>query len=113
MVETVDASTVVSGGDANPIVNSSVNETEHYCPSVRIVHVAKTENGACGFHLTRSKWDPYPWVSLSGRVIDKLVLSLISWCSVFPKMRCSYVFLISECLTLNCLLLFLIEVKIN
>lgn len=36
---------------------------DHYNPSVRMVHVPKLENGSCGFNLSRSKWDPYPWVS--------------------------------------------------
>ncbi|XP_053673809.1 uncharacterized protein LOC128724066 [Anopheles nili] len=36
---------------------------DHYDPSVRILHIPKKTDGSCGFHLTRSKWDPYPWVS--------------------------------------------------
>ncbi|XP_030746329.1 uncharacterized protein LOC115875092 isoform X1 [Sitophilus oryzae] len=31
-------------------------------PSVRIVEFEK-KGPNCGFHLTRGKWDPYPWVS--------------------------------------------------
>lgn len=31
--------------------------------SVRMLHIPKLPNGSCGFHLSRSKWDPYPWVS--------------------------------------------------
>ncbi|XP_023309876.1 uncharacterized protein LOC108916208 [Anoplophora glabripennis] len=35
---------------------------DHYNPSVRLVEIER--NGStCGFHLTRGKWDPYPWVS--------------------------------------------------
>ncbi|XP_017486675.1 PREDICTED: uncharacterized protein LOC108375106 isoform X1 [Rhagoletis zephyria] len=36
---------------------------EHYDPSVRLLCIRKTITGSCGFHLTRTKWDPYPWVS--------------------------------------------------
>ena len=38
---------------------------DHYSPSVRVVNVAKpldTTSGF-GFHLSRSKWDPYPYIS--------------------------------------------------
>ncbi|XP_065366325.1 uncharacterized protein LOC135959177 [Calliphora vicina] len=38
-------------------------DNDHYESSVRFVEIDKSPNGACGFHLTRSKWDPYPWVS--------------------------------------------------
>ncbi|KAJ8950334.1 hypothetical protein NQ318_021194 [Aromia moschata] len=34
----------------------------HYEPSVRLVDIEKNDS-QCGFHLTRGKWDPYPWVS--------------------------------------------------
>lgn len=37
---------------------------DHYNPSVRLLKIDKSTNGACGFHLTRSKWDPYPWVRI-------------------------------------------------
>ncbi|KAM7363310.1 uncharacterized protein ACRADG_000264 isoform 1-T4 [Cochliomyia hominivorax] len=36
---------------------------DHYESSVRFIKINKSPNGACGFHLTRTKWDPYPWVS--------------------------------------------------
>ncbi|XP_031335594.1 uncharacterized protein LOC116165359 isoform X2 [Photinus pyralis] len=32
-------------------------------PSVRVVEMERQSSQSCGFHLTRSKWDPYPWVS--------------------------------------------------
>lgn len=36
---------------------------EHQNPAVRVCDVTKpVEGGSCGFHLTRTKWDPYPWV---------------------------------------------------
>uniref|UniRef100_A0A1I8NY82 RING-type domain-containing protein n=1 Tax=Stomoxys calcitrans TaxID=35570 RepID=A0A1I8NY82_STOCA len=38
-------------------------EDDHYESVVRLLHIDKTPNGSCGFHLTRTKWDPYPWVS--------------------------------------------------
>uniref|UniRef100_A0AAG5CSM6 PDZ domain-containing protein n=1 Tax=Anopheles atroparvus TaxID=41427 RepID=A0AAG5CSM6_ANOAO len=42
---------------------STAGTDNHYDPSVRILHIPKQTDGSCGFHLTRSKWDPYPWVS--------------------------------------------------
>lgn len=35
---------------------------DHYNPTVREVNIPKLANGSCGFDLSRSKWDPYPWV---------------------------------------------------
>ncbi|KAK5639032.1 hypothetical protein RI129_011524 [Pyrocoelia pectoralis] len=40
-----------------------VDESHTTNPSVRVVEVEKQNSESCGFHLTRSKWDPYPWVS--------------------------------------------------
>lgn len=37
--------------------------SEHSQPSVRVCKVDKSESGSCGFHLTRTKWDPYPWIA--------------------------------------------------
>ena len=38
---------------------------DHYNPSVRLLQIKKTEHdGSCGFHLSRSRWDPYPWVKI-------------------------------------------------
>lgn len=39
-----------------------VDEEDHYNPSVRLLEIDR-QNTSCGFHLTRSKWDPYPWIS--------------------------------------------------
>lgn len=38
---------------------------DHYSPSVRVVHVSKPvdSTSSFGFHLSRSKWDPYPYIS--------------------------------------------------
>lgn len=41
------------------------NDSDHYESSVRCLTIDKSPNGACGFHLTRTKWDPYPWVGSS------------------------------------------------
>jgi C-terminal processing protease CtpA/Prc len=41
----------------------SEESDKHYNPSVRICEVVRSTSSSCGFHLTRSKWDPYPWVS--------------------------------------------------
>lgn len=34
--------------------------------------LARNEKKTCGFHLTRSKWDPYPWVGFveQGSIAD-------------------------------------------
>jgi len=32
-------------------------------PSLRICHIVRSTAGSCGFHLSRTQWDPYPWVS--------------------------------------------------
>ena len=48
--------------------NAETPADDHYEPSVRLLQIPKSTNGACGFHLTRSKWDPYPWV---GVVLNK------------------------------------------
>lgn len=42
----------------------STEVEEHQNPALRVCEVLRTtESGSCGFHLTRTKWDPYPWVS--------------------------------------------------
>ncbi|XP_021926709.1 uncharacterized protein LOC110833173 isoform X2 [Zootermopsis nevadensis] len=48
------------------MVNTMTSEAEcdqHCSPSVRLCDIERPATGSCGFHLTRSKWDPYPWVS--------------------------------------------------
>lgn len=36
---------------------------EHQNPSVRVCEVIRPSHvNSCGFHLTRTKWDPYPWI---------------------------------------------------
>ena len=80
MVETVeDVSTVEKISDSfnvpvifvenrddevNGHIISSAN-SDHYSPSVRVVHVSKPVDtpSSFGFHLSRSKWDPYPYIS--------------------------------------------------
>ncbi|XP_053659262.1 uncharacterized protein LOC128708313 [Anopheles marshallii] len=57
---TTETTTITAVGEAEPIATST---EDHYDPSVRILHIPKQTDGSCGFHLTRSKWDPYPWVS--------------------------------------------------
>lgn len=45
-----------------PEHNTPAEHLDHYNPSVREVNIPKFANGSCGFDLSRSKWDPYPWV---------------------------------------------------
>lgn len=47
------------------IDSNSDNIYTHYEPSVRLLRIRKTITESCGFHLTRTKWDPYPWVRIS------------------------------------------------
>ncbi|XP_066992179.2 uncharacterized protein [Anabrus simplex] len=37
--------------------------TSEYHPSLRLCDVERPSKGSCGFHLSRTQWDPYPWVS--------------------------------------------------
>lgn len=65
MVETVlesNCETIVSNSNRETKASHNGN-TDHYNPSVRELNIPKLSNGACGFDLSRSKWDPYPWVS--------------------------------------------------
>jgi hypothetical protein len=50
--------------EVNGHIISSAN-SDHYSPSVRVVHVSKPSDttSGFGFHLSRSKWDPYPYIS--------------------------------------------------
>lgn len=36
---------------------------DHYAPTLRVLEIERRDATSCGFHLTRSKWDPYPWVN--------------------------------------------------
>lgn len=47
------------------ITTANQRASDHYAPSVRVVYVNKHGDGnnGFGFHLSRSKWDPYPYVS--------------------------------------------------
>jgi C-terminal processing protease CtpA/Prc len=38
-------------------------EANEIQPSLRLCCVSRPSAGYCGFHLTRTAWDPYPWVS--------------------------------------------------
>lgn len=47
-----------------PVIQVDKNGTnDHYNPTVRLLNIPKLNDGSCGFDLSRSKWDPYPWVS--------------------------------------------------
>ncbi|KAF5275362.1 hypothetical protein FQR65_LT04190 [Abscondita terminalis] len=43
-------------------VTMDVDDFHTVNPTTRLVEVGKFNSESCGFHLTRSKWDPYPWV---------------------------------------------------
>lgn len=57
------------GNDYIMVINAESTSTdedpasEHSKPSVRLCKVDRNESGSCGFHLTRTKWDPYPWIA--------------------------------------------------
>lgn len=41
-----------------------INGLDHYSPSVRVVNITKClDISGFGFLLSRSKWDPYPYIS--------------------------------------------------
>ena len=57
---------VENNGDQVTDMSTTDHRTsDHYAPSVRVVYVNKHGDGnnGFGFHLSRSKWDPYPYVS--------------------------------------------------
>lgn len=56
VINNVGTTTTTTTTDQDPA-------SEHSRPSVRICKVDKSESGSCGFHLTRTKWDPYPWIA--------------------------------------------------
>ncbi|XP_076759704.1 uncharacterized protein LOC143428591 isoform X1 [Xylocopa sonorina] len=45
--------------------NTSINSafTGKICVTLKNLKEAKILGKTCGFHLTKSKWDPYPWIS--------------------------------------------------
>lgn len=77
MNEIVQSGTEILRTDAkhhNRMINSEVQHLmDHFNPTVREVTIPKLANGACGFDLSRSKWDPYPWVRIHiENCVDKL-----------------------------------------
>nr|XP_029722762.1 uncharacterized protein LOC109397270 [Aedes albopictus] len=64
VIKSSSMSKLTGNGNVNTEpVDVTAGADDHYNPSVRILHIPKQTNGSCGFHLSRSKWDPYPWVS--------------------------------------------------
>lgn len=77
MVETIESTSTVDirrnvsdSAFTVPVifVEDEVNDQiidDHYSPSVRSVEVTKPSDATSGFgfHLSRSKWDPYPYIS--------------------------------------------------
>lgn len=53
-----------NGGNSSAAFDSD-SIYAHYESSVRLLRIRKTITGSCGFDLTRTKWDPYPWVRMS------------------------------------------------
>lgn len=45
------------------MTNEDDQAAEHSRPSIRICKIEKNRTGSYGFHLTRTKWDPYPWIA--------------------------------------------------
>lgn len=67
VIKSSSMSKLTGNGNVNTEpVDATAGVDDHYNPSVRILHIPKQTNGSCGFHLSRSKWDPYPWVSIGG-----------------------------------------------
>lgn len=44
-------------------MSTDSSEEQEPSPSLRLCLVARPSQGSCGFHLSRTQWDPYPWVS--------------------------------------------------
>lgn len=75
MVETIEKLAEECGKNQNiPVIfiedrDDEVNERminglDHYSPSVRVVNITKSlDVSGFGFLLSRSKWDPYPYIS--------------------------------------------------
>uniref|UniRef100_A0A1B0G6F9 PDZ domain-containing protein n=1 Tax=Glossina morsitans morsitans TaxID=37546 RepID=A0A1B0G6F9_GLOMM len=60
---TISATTA---NDSEKPKEDDLTGSEDYSESfVRLLKIPKTPNGSCGFHLTRTKWDPYPWVKFT------------------------------------------------
>ena len=38
-------------------------EEEDCQATLRLCQIERPSTGSCGFHLSRTAWDPYPWVS--------------------------------------------------
>lgn len=56
---------------------------------VHFVQLARPSDGSCGFHLTRSKWDPYPWVHIFISFLFIYLLIPISyWCRLILFLVC-------------------------
>jgi hypothetical protein len=54
----------IEEGEDDEVSDQIMNGLTHYAPSVRIVNVSKpAEVSGFGFLLSRSKWDPYPYIS--------------------------------------------------
>lgn len=57
----------VEDNENNEVNGLTINglDGDHYSPSVRVVYITKENNTdtGFGFHLSRSKWDPYPYIS--------------------------------------------------
>uniref|UniRef100_A0A1I8MV89 Uncharacterized protein n=1 Tax=Musca domestica TaxID=7370 RepID=A0A1I8MV89_MUSDO len=68
--------------------NDYDDDDDHYESAVRLLQIDKTVNGSCGFHLTRSKWDPYPWVVCLH--LDDDVENLITQSSLCVCVNCQW-----------------------
>lgn len=51
--------------ESDEVNEQLITNVDHYSPSVRLVNITKPSDSAIsfGFLLSRSKWDPYPYIS--------------------------------------------------
>ena len=51
--------------ESDEVNDQLITNVDHYSPSVRLVNITKSSDSATsfGFLLSRSKWDPYPYIS--------------------------------------------------
>lgn len=64
-IENFNVPVIFVENNGDQVTTTDQRTSDHYAPSVRVVYVNKHGDGnnGFGFHLSRSKWDPYPYVS--------------------------------------------------
>lgn len=55
----------IEDGGSDEVNDQIITNVDHYSPSVRLLNITKPSDSVAsfGFLLSRSKWDPYPYIS--------------------------------------------------